>query len=128
MRSTHNSSSVLSYVAVARPAVSLIWLLCLLVALPSWAQSKAVSFAGAQSTVPANGLYQLWAAAVDAQGNMYIANQGRYGGGSVVKLAAGTGIQTTLAYISGYPAQLYAERPPGNSSPLVISLSRRGYV
>ncbi len=55
--------------------------------------AQAVSFSGAQTTVPATGLDTPAGVAVDGAGNLFIANQGN---SRVVKVPANGGAQTTV--------------------------------
>jgi hypothetical protein len=70
-----------------------------------------VVFSGVQSVIPTTGLYHPWAVTADSAGNVYVASQSSHGpGGSVVKIAAGTGVQTTLATVAGYPSGIAVDQ------------------
>jgi hypothetical protein len=68
-------------------------LLLLLGAISAPAHAQNPSFAGVQTTVPASGLATPFSVAVDAAGNIFIADSGL---GQVVKVPAGGGPQTTV--------------------------------
>ena len=68
-------------------------LLLLLGAISAPAHAQNVTFAGAQTTVPASGLYYPFGAAVDAAGDVFIADTYN---SRVVKVPAGGGAQTTV--------------------------------
>ena len=78
-----------------RPIFAAAAVVCALLLLggsvPAYAQS--VSFAGAQTTVPASGLSNPFGVAVDGAGDVFIADSSN---GRVVKVPAGGGPQTTV--------------------------------
>jgi large repetitive protein len=68
-------------------------------------QGPAIAFGpGAQSTV-GSGLTAPLAVAVDASGDLFVADESETGKGSVMKIAAGSGAQTTIASV-GDPTAL----------------------
>src|ERR1017187_2965517 len=68
-------------------------LLLLLGAISAPAHAQNVTFAGAQTTVPASGLYYPFGAAVDAAGDVFITDSGN---NRVVEVPASGGPQTTV--------------------------------
>jgi len=78
MREVSSRRSVFSFVAES-VAILAVALALIALCVPMQAQTPAVSFAGSSTTLPVSGLYQPWAVAVDASGNVYISNQSSHG-------------------------------------------------